>query len=331
MSGRYKVRNDDFVVEEIAAYELVGEGTHTHLWIEKTGRSTLAAIEDLARAVGADKRSFGYAGMKDTHAVARQWVSVEHVDPERFAGMELDGVRVLDIARHTNKLKTGHLAGNRFSILLRGVPADEVESLRRNLVWCGQTGVPNYFGEQRFGKRGGNLDQGLQILTDAKPRRASYGYAPRILKLLLSAVQSEVFNRVLVGRIGDFDRMWDGDLAWVYANGASFPVQDLEAEQPRCADFEISPTGPLPGPRMLRAKGQAGELEDRAMSELGVTCDSFGFLKSHPGGRRPLRLRVLEHGLDATPDGPRLRFRLDPGAYATSVLRQVLESPPWFV
>lgn len=328
--GCYKARPEDFEVEELPAYEPDGDGTHTWLWIEKTGLSTLAAIEAIAQTLGAKKRDFGFAGMKDAQAVTRQWVSIEHVDPERCNHLVIAGVRVLRVARHPNKLKPGHLRGNRFSILIREVAAASEQAMRENLAWCAQKGVPNYFGEQRFGKRGANLEQGLAILRSEKPKRKAYKLAPRILKLKLSAVQSEVFNRVLARRIETLDRILDGDLAWVHASGASFTVHDPAADQPRCDAFEISPTGPLPGPKMLRAKGEVGELEDEVMAELELAPEAFGFLRSHPGGRRPLRTRLFDADVEVTDAGIRLRFGLDTGCYATSVLRQLLQDPPWF-
>lgn len=330
VDGSYKVEHEDFVVEELPAYAPCGEGTHTFLWIEKIGLSTLDAIEVLARAVGASKRDFGYAGMKDAHAVTRQWLSIEHVDSERFVGLHRDGVRVLEVGRHGNKLKPGHLAGNRFSILLRGAPQDGLAALSDNLAWCRQKGIPNYFGEQRFGKRGANLDQGLSILRAARPKRMAYTFQPRILKLLLSAVQSEVFNRVLVRRLDTIDKIRDGDLAWRHDSGGTFTVQDPAAEQPRCDAFEISPTGPLPGPKMLRAKGEVGAMEDAVMAELELGYDAFVAFRSHPGGRRPLRAQVLEPYAAAGPDGLRIGFGLGPGSYATSVLRCLLVEAPWF-
>lgn len=329
VGGRYKERIEDFEVEEVPSYEPSGEGTHTWLWIEKRGMSTLDAMAVLAGVVAAKKRDFGYAGMKDAQAVTRQWLSIEHVDPERFAGVDVDGVKVVRVARHGNKLKPGHLAGNRFSILLRGAPASDADALRENVAWCAEKGVPNYFGEQRFGKRGANLDQGLAILRSAKPKRKAYSYAPRILKLLLSAVQSEVFNRVLIARLDSYDRLLDGDLAWIHANGASFTVKDLDAEQKRCAAFELSPSGPLPGPKTLWARGEAQEFEERVMAEMELSAAVFAPFRSHPGGRRSLRLRVDDPRVEVEADGLRLEFQLTSGAYATSVLRQLLADAPW--
>jgi tRNA pseudouridine13 synthase len=328
--GSYKVEHEDFLVEELPAYTPCGEGTHTFLWIEKRGLSTLDAIGVLARVAGASRRDFGYAGMKDAHAVTRQWLSIEHVDPEHFVGFQEQGVRVLDVGRHGNKLKPGHLAGNRFSILLRGAPHDGLAALRENLAWCGQKGIPNYFGEQRFGKRGANLDQGLSILRAAKPKRKAYTFQPRILKLLLSAVQSEVFNRVLIRRLDTIDRISDGDLAWRHDSGGTFTVVVPAAEQPRCDAFEISPTGPLPGPKMLRARGAVGAMEDAVMAELELDYEAFAAFRSHPGGRRPLRARVLEPVVSAEAGGLRIGFGLGPGSYATSVLRCLLVEAPWF-
>lgn len=330
VSGRYKVRPEDFEVEEIPAYAPSGEGTHSFLWVEKEGLSTLAACEALARALGVDKRAFGHAGLKDAQAVTRQWLSIEHVDPERATALDIPGVRVLEVSQHQNKLKPGHLRGNRFRILLRGARAEELGALRENLAWVEAEGLPNYFGEQRFGKRGSNLDQGLAILQHERPKRKAYAYAPRILKLLLSAVQSEVFNRVLLDRLDSYGTLIDGDLAWIHDKGASFTVQDPAAEQARAQRKELSPTGPLPGPKMLRANGSVGELEDRVLGEMEISHESFGFMRSHPGGRRPLRLLVHEPEAEACEGGLRVSFRLDAGGYATSVLRFVLEDAPWF-
>ena len=328
--GQYKVQNADFKVVEVPRYLPSGEGTHTYLWIEKDGLSTLDAIASLAAATDTNKRDYGYAGMKDAQAITRQWVSTEHADPALFRDLELEGVQVLEVQQHSNKLKPGHLLGNRFSILLRGAPAEQISALTKNLAWCAERGVPNYFGEQRFGKRGSNLDQGLGILRHPKPKRKAYKFAPRILKLLMSAVQSEVFNRVLVARVDTYDQIQDGDLAWIHGKGASFTVHDVVAEQARCEAFEISPTGPLPGPKMLRAKAAVGALEDQVMAEMDLSFDAFSFLRSHPGGRRPLRLPVANASISQEDEGAQLKFELPAGCYATSVLRQLLIDPPWF-
>ncbi len=154
LGGRIKVRRTDFRVEEVPLYEASGEGTHSYFCIEKTGLSTFRAIHEIARALGRPHRDVGYAGMKDANAVTRQILSIEHVPPERIEKLQVPGVQVLWVRRHTNKLKLGHLKGNRFVIRLREAAPDRLDDVRRLMEVLCRRGVPNYFGEQRFGVRG---------------------------------------------------------------------------------------------------------------------------------------------------------------------------------
>ncbi|MCS7260787.1 MAG: tRNA pseudouridine(13) synthase TruD [Anaerolineae bacterium] len=151
--GRVRVQLDDFVVEEIPLYTPCGEGQHCYLFVEKRGISTLELVTRFARALGLPQRAIGYAGLKDARAVARQWLSVDSVPPERAAALQLEGVRILQVARHRNKLKLGHLAGNRFLVYIRDVPREALSIARAVLAELMRRGVPNYFGEQRFGQR----------------------------------------------------------------------------------------------------------------------------------------------------------------------------------
>ncbi|MBL8899141.1 MAG: tRNA pseudouridine(13) synthase TruD [Planctomycetes bacterium] len=168
LRGALKVEPEDFAVEEIPAYPASGEGTHLYLSIEKRGLTTRDAIRALARELGRSERDFGYAGLKDARAVTRQRVSIEHVEPERIAGFETSGLRVLGVERHGNKLKPGHLRGNRFEILLRGADPSELERARRILGLLAERGVPNAFGAQRFGRSGiGHLLGRALLLGDA--------------------------------------------------------------------------------------------------------------------------------------------------------------------
>ncbi len=323
------------MVEEVSAYEPSGDGTHTWLWIQKQDIGTFDAVRVLARALSRREKEFGYAGLKDSKAVARQWISIEHVDDGELARLELPQVQILDVARHQNKLKLGHLAGNRFHILLRDAAAKAAPDVLRNLQFLAEHGVPNYFGEQRFGKRGANLDKGLRILQGGNPKRASHTMPRRLFNLLISAVQSEAFNRTLCARMQTpraLDQLMPGDIAWIHQNGACFLVQDLAAEQPRHDRFEISPTGPLPGPKMLRPEGEMAELEDAALRDLDLAVEMFGRMphKTHEGARRPLRVPVLSPGVEVCADGLRVAFQLPPGSYATTVLRELLTTAPWF-
>jgi tRNA pseudouridine13 synthase len=174
-AGLIKVEYEDFRVEEVPLYPFCGTGTHTYFLVEKRGLSTIQAVDDLARVLNVGRRDIGFAGLKDARAVSRQWMSVEHVEPERLSTLELPRLRVLEVTRHTNKLRLGHLRANRFVIRVRQTEVDRLGELRDalRLLECG--GVPNYFGEQRFGDRGdgwqvgraivgGSLDEALDVV-----------------------------------------------------------------------------------------------------------------------------------------------------------------------
>lgn len=159
-----KADYEDFVVDEIPLYPADGTGTHTYFLLEKAGLSTHQAIHDVAQRLGVRRHDIGYAGLKDSRAITRQWMSVEHVPPERLAGLEMPRLRVLRVTRHGNKIRMGHLKGNRFTIRVRGEVEARLADLREALTTLARRGVPNYFGEQRFGYRGDSWRIGRAIL-----------------------------------------------------------------------------------------------------------------------------------------------------------------------
>ncbi len=387
IGGRIKRYDEDFLVEEIPLYEPGGEGTHVYFTIEKRGLTTLAAVRILALALGRKPQEIGYAGMKDAHGVTRQRLSLEHIDPRRVESLDLPRIRVLSISRHTNKLKLGHLAGNRFDIKIRETAPNGECSARRVMEVLARRGAPNYFGPQRFGARGdnalvgravllGRYDEAFSIMLgrprpeeqpdvrrarslfdegnlaeaarawpkgfgesarlcrallrcDGDARRAWRSVHHTLRKLYVSALQSDLFNRVLARRIGELDRLCDGDVAWIHRNGSCFRVERAAVEQPRCDRFEISPSGPLFGKNMLEPDGQPADIERAVLAESGLTADVFARADGGRlcGARRPLRVPVTDAGVESGTDerGPyvRLTFRLPPGAYATSVVREV--------
>ncbi len=175
VAGVIKSDYEDFVVEEVPLYAACGEGTHVYFQIEKRGLSTMQAVSDLSRALGLRRIDVGYAGLKDARAVTRQWMSIEHIDPLRLQQLSIPRLRVLQITRHRNKLKLGHLRGNRFDIRVRGAPHARAAQIADALDQLARRGVPNYFGEQRFGGRGdggrigaaivrGDLDEALDLI-----------------------------------------------------------------------------------------------------------------------------------------------------------------------
>ncbi|MCA9252740.1 MAG: tRNA pseudouridine(13) synthase TruD [Phycisphaerales bacterium] len=164
VGGVIKEADEDFVVEEVPLYEPSGEGTHVFFEIEKKGLTTRDAIARVCRSVGCQRRDVGYAGLKDARGVTRQVLSVEHVDPEKVLAASADRVRVLWAKRHQNKLKIGHLSGNRFVIRIRGMQADSFERAEAIVARLAARGMPNYFGPQRFGMRGTNALVGRAAL-----------------------------------------------------------------------------------------------------------------------------------------------------------------------
>jgi tRNA pseudouridine13 synthase len=312
---------ETFVVEELPAYLPAGEGEHTYLWIEKRGLTTLDAAGRLARLFGREARDVGYAGMKDRHATTRQWLSLPGIDPDQAMAASLDGVRVLAAARHRNKLRTGHLHGNRFEVVLLELAPGEAESIAAALHALARTGVANRFGRQRFGSAGDNLQTGLAVLRGTR-RESDY----RRRKLLLSAVQSAVFNRVLDLRAeGGLLTVRVGDILEKVVSGGQFACTDVAADQARVDAGEIVPTAPLPGSRVREPEPgtPARELERRALSDLGIAPDELAQVgRALPGTRRPVVVPVTleEPAVRDEPNGLRLRFSLPPGSYATVVL-----------
>lgn len=162
--GLIKQDYEDFVVDEAPLYQPAGEGTHTYFRIEKAGLSTVQAASDVARALNVRVRDIGYAGLKDARAVTRQWFSVEHIEPARVEQLEIPRLRVLDVTRHRNKLKIGHLAANRFVIKVRNTQPARLGELQDGLARLSREGMPNYFGRQRFGGRGDTWAVGRAML-----------------------------------------------------------------------------------------------------------------------------------------------------------------------
>lgn len=404
VGGATKQRPEDFLVEEQPLYDLAGEGEHLFLFIEKTNLATTDVIDRLARAFRVRKSEIGYAGLKDKHAITRQHFSVRMTDAgatEGDAARDLEHhpkLKLLWADRHRNKLRRGHLAGNRFAIRIRDVKPTDVVAAKRILDRLAERGMPNYLGEQRFGYRQQNHLVGAHLLRgehqqaldlmlggpadyESEPMqraRAAYDrgdyvealeHWPKHLRpdrraldalrqgasaaqavrsvgqtqigLLISACQSAIFNRVLDHRLRDgiFDRLLVGDLAWKHDNRSVFLVEDQatadheNGPEGRIVTFAISPTGPMWGPDMPRPRETAAQLELDALHEADLTEAHF----TRPdraaleGERRALRIALRDPDISGGVDehGPyiRLTFELPRGAFATTVLREIMKTP----
>jgi tRNA pseudouridine13 synthase len=329
VGGTIKQVPEDFVVEEIPAYEPCGEGEHLFLWIEKCDVSGEDLVRHIARRLAISPADVGMAGVKDRRAITRQWLSVPARCEGSIATIETDQIQVLRAARHRNKLRTGHLRGNRFSIRLPNVVPDAAERAERIAQVIDRLGFPNYFGQQRFGRDGNTLELGLELLRG----KASVHSIPPprrrfLLRMALSAAQSALFNAVLAARIsgGNLQKVLDGDVMQVVASGGQFVSTDQATEQQRFDAGEIVPTGPLFGPKMRAAIGQEGELETAVLTAWDLQSADFDrFPKLTSGTRRPLVAwpEALRFQIDG--DDLKLEFGLGSGTYATSLLREFMK------
>lgn len=321
LSAVFRSRPEDFVVEEVAGFEPSGQGEHVLLTIEKRGLNTVDVVQRLMRWAGVRDVAIGYAGLKDRFAVARQRFTVHLPGREApdVAALEDEALRVLDVARHSRKLPRGALAGNRFELLLRDVAGDR-DAIDARLARIAAAGVPNYFGEQRFGRAGDNVAQALAMFAGRRVRREERS-------LLLSAARSELFNRVLAARVrgGSWNSGIDGEVWMLDGRRSVFGPEPLTPElHGRCEAFDIHPTGPMWGRGEPRTQAACRALEDEALRDgdapaLREGLEAAGMEQE----RRALRMRPAGLAWHWDADGLRLAFELPPGAYATTVLAEL--------
>jgi tRNA pseudouridine13 synthase len=320
--GMLRTEPADFDVTEIPAYEPCGQGDHLYLWIEKTGIGPEFLLKLLARKLGISDRDIGVAGLKDRHAITRQWVSVPAMAEERIAAIDGDGLRLLSTNRHTNKLRTGHLRGNRFRITIRG--ADRAAPVERILDRIRSQGLPNYYGEQRFGRDGDTHMTGLAMLRGERIGRVP----PFKRKLVLSAVQSWLFNETLAARMHDglLRTVLAGDVMMKWPAGGLFVAEDVLTEQARFDAREIVIGGPMFGTSMFAAAAVAAEREAAVLAWAGLTIEMFaGFGKLLSGTRRHSIVYLDDLTTEWCDDRLVLSFSLPSGSYATVLLREVMK------
>ncbi len=322
LTARIRSVPEDFSVEEIDAFEASGAGEHLLLTIEKRGMNTAFAAKRIAAWAGVAESAIGYAGLKDRHALTRQRFSVwipKKIAPDIDA-LQSDDMRVLDAQWHARKLPRGALLGNRFVLTLREVDGDR-DAIETRLHAMAVRGVPNYFGEQRFGRGGDNVSKALSMFAGRRVAREERGY-------LLSAARSELFNRVLGARVqaACWDRGLDGEVWMLDGSRSVFgpePWSEVLAE--RLTRFDIHPSGPLWGRGELRTQGDARVLEWTALEGDGLTDLRAGLERAGlEQERRALRLRPQALAFEwPEPRSLRLTFGLPAGCYATTVLAEL--------
>ena len=320
LKARMRVSPEDFRVDEIDTFEASGNGEHLLLSIEKREMTTMHAARRIAQWAGVAESAIGFAGMKDRHAVTRQRFSVwipKKVAPDVEA-LQSDDLKVLSANWHARKLPRGALTGNRFVLMLRDVEGDHAE-IETRLDAIAKQGVPNYFGEQRFGRSGDNVAQALAMFAGRRVRREERS-------MLLSAARSQIFNAALDRRVerGDWNTAIEGDVFMLDGSHSVFgPVDIDDIIATRLASFDIHPTGPMWGRGELRTQGDVQALEaDIAQShaDLCSGLEAAGMKQE----RRGLRLPVTELSWTwLQGDVLSLSLQLPAGSYATTVLREL--------
>lgn len=326
IGGSIKLSPAHFVVQEIPLYPPSGQGSHLYLNLTRQGMNTRAVVDELAGLFTVDQGRIGLAGLKDKQATATQTFSLpaEGLDPELAADRLADTPLTLNWAGlHTNKLKRGHLLGNRFTVVVSGT-AEGAEGQARAIAQAiAERGLPNFFGAQRFGAAGDNAEQGRAILGG---RGKARGW---LAELKCSAYQSLLFNMWLAERMarGWFDRLLAGDIAKKYETGGIFNVEEAEVDTARLAAGELTHTGPIYGSKARLAEGEPGELEAEILAMTGLDTQAFkrAGLK---GTRRPGRLLIGEVAIADHPEGLEFSFALPKGSYATVLLREFMKAEP---
>src|SRR5947209_13818276 len=265
VGGKIKSIPEDFEVEEIPAYEPSGQGDFLYLWIEKRGMGAEYFTRQIAKRLEVPPGEVGTAGLKDRHAVTRQMVSVPAAAEPRLPQLDGDGIRVLSVGRHGNKLKPGHLHGNRFRILVRDVAPEAAERLPPLLERLRRDGLPNFYGPQRFGRDGETGRLGFALLRKEKPPPRN----PFLRKLALSAAQSALFNHYLARRLTDglLRRVLHGDVMAKWPFGGLFVAEDVPREQSRFDQRETVPAGPMFGRKTFAAQGEAAAREEMTLAD----------------------------------------------------------------
>ena len=321
LKAEIKRTPDDFQVQELLSPTVDGDGEHAWLWVEKTGANTEWVSRQLATAAGVASRDVGYAGLKDRHARTWQWFSVRAPRDFDWSAVAIEGVQILDLQRMRRKLRRGAHRGNRFHVVLRATDIDRARAdIDDRLIEIRERGVPNYFGEQRFGRDGNNLQLASQWCEGRRLSRHKRSLA-------ISTARARIFNDILEERVasGSWNRIVDGELANLDGSGSVFAVPVADSGlQKRCAEFDIHPTATLWGKGAPRCEGKLAELERdvaarhgrfaKALEENGVIASS-----------RPLRLVVRDLGWQFGDGFLALDFELGKGGYATTVIDQIAD------
>ncbi len=315
----------DFFVDEELPFTPDGAGEHLLVQVEKCGQNTAWVGQRLSQFAGIHPRLVSFSGRKDRHAVTRQWFSLQltaRADPD-FSLLHEEGIRVLASHRHGRKLRTGTHRQNHFVLVLRDVSADPA-AIAARLALIARAGVPDYFGEQRFGRDDGNLSLAQQaVATGRLPSR------PEKRGMIISTLRAALFNEILDARVrdGSWNRVLPGEPALLDGTGGRWCRADEDPSLvARCDALDLHPGGLLAGAGVTPVSGEVAALEAAIVARYDGVLDALARWRVEPG-RRPLRSRVIDLQHDWLQPGVlRLRFSLWRGSYATAVLRELCDA-----
>jgi tRNA pseudouridine13 synthase len=322
LKGKFRSTPEDFIVEEINSFEAHGEGEHLLLTLQKRGLNTAFVASALAKWAGIGEMGIGYAGMKDRHALTTQRFSIhlpKKIAPN-FDSLDIAGVKLLEWQWHHRKLPRGALAGNRFTLSLRDIEGEKT-AIEKRLEKIRDLGLPNYFGEQRFGRERANVGMALKMFSGDRVKREQRS-------IYLSAARSEIFNAVLASRIEN--KNWlstpAGEVWMIDGSNSIFGPETLSDEIKSRADkLEIHATGPMWGRGELRTQSTVLEIETAVASAQPALCLGLEAADMKQE-RRALRIRVQDLSWTwPEKDQLQCRFSLPPGAYATELLAELGE------
>jgi len=324
VSAVIRAQNEDFIVREQLGFELSGEGEHVFLYLEKRGLNTLELLDRLSQLSGVAVRDIGYCGMKDRNAVTFQWFSVGLAGKEepQWRKLELPGdVKVLELGRHQRKLRRGVHRANQFELRLTALEGESLD-LRKRLQRVAAQGVPNYFGEQRFGRNG-------QTLLQARKWLGSNGRKVTRNKrsLFLSALRSHLFNELLAARVArqSWNQVLDGDVCMLQGSRSRFSSSTGDEEiAARVAAGDIHPGLPLWGKGEQEAGSERVQEQRLDIATQASVCE-FLERQGLELNYRSARLMPDDFCWEFCDDALRLRFELSPGGYATAVLAELVQ------
>ncbi|WP_438864718.1 tRNA pseudouridine(13) synthase TruD [Neptunicella sp.] len=320
-SGIIKSTPEDFQVTEIPAYSLTGEGEHIYLWLQKRELNTAYVAEQLARFTGLPLRAISYAGRKDKYALTEQYIAVHlpgNHNPD-WNSFDLEGARIISATRHNKKLRTGALKGNKFTLTIRQLSHPEQVIQRLSLIKL--AGVPNYYGEQRFGNQNSNLHLAQKLIQGENIRNRNKR------SICISALRSWLFNETISQRLQHnlYARPLVGDVMKLAGTNSFFVAEQVDEQiQQRLQSGDIQLSAPLWGMGKLASEGHVAEFEQSIATQFDLVARTLESLKLEQE-RRAINLKPnnLEYQLDG--NTLTLSFDLPSGCFATSIIRELIQ------